>query len=98
MKKIISLVMGVGMLALVAGCSDDSSDGVSCSVSANGAVQYCMSGDMTEANCTDSTGTVVDKCPDASVSDCKFSQGGKSVTVYFYTQEMATAMSGMCSQ
>jgi hypothetical protein len=98
MKKIISLVMGVGMLALVAGCSDDSSS-VSCTTSANGVVQYCItSSDMTEANCTDGMGTVVDTCPDASVSDCKVSQGGKSGTVYFYSQDVATMLSSMCGQ
>jgi hypothetical protein len=104
MKKIISLLMGVGLLGLVAGCSDDGGD-VSCSLSANGTVQYCMTGDITESDCTGSTtagsgvtAAVVDSCPGGSVSSCTMSGNGKSATAYFYTQEMVTALSGMCSK
>jgi hypothetical protein len=84
MKKLFALVMGVSMLGLVAGCSDDSSDTVSCNIPT---LSMCLSGSGTEKNCTDSTGTVVDTCPANPLLTCQEAGG----TVYYYDQAMVDA-------
>ena len=97
MKKIISLVMGVGMLALVAGCSDDSSDSgdVACNAALNGTVFSCMTGgSMTEKACTDGGGTVVDSCGANPLLTCTES----GITINYYDQSMVDLMGGTCTQ
>jgi hypothetical protein len=94
MKSILSVVLGVMALGLVAGCSDDS-DSVSCNFVVGGANTYCMtSSDISEDQCTQSQGTVVDSCPSGSIQSCKVSGDGKSGTVYVYSQTFAA----MCTQ
>jgi hypothetical protein len=93
MNKIFALAMGVSLVAFVAGCSDDGGDSgkTSCNIEA---MKTCMVGSITEKDCTDTTGTVVDSCPANALLTCD--EGG--VTVNYYDKTMVDLMNGACSK
>jgi hypothetical protein len=88
MKKIISLLMGVSVAVLAAGCSDDSSPSVSCTFSVGTTVDMCGTGSGTDSDCTKSGGKVVSSCPANALLTCPESKG----TMYYYNQAEVDAM------
>jgi hypothetical protein len=94
MKSMLSAVLGVLVLGLVAGCSDDS-ESVSCDFVVGTTHMQCWeTSEMSEGQCTDSGGKVVDSCASGSVKSCTITQDGKSLKIYEYTDSAIS----MCAE
>jgi hypothetical protein len=97
MRHSAALLIYASVFAFVGGCENDSPEDVSCSYVSNGTDEYCISGEFTESDCANRSGTVVSKCPAKAVASCELGDDGKTATIYFYSEATAKLLSIMCA-